>query len=71
MLTVAQLPIENAETVAAHAANEVLPSDAEISRRVLRIRAGWSVEERVKRRREAEARFADLLYKLIESDIAA
>jgi hypothetical protein len=36
-------------------------SDLEVSRRVLAIRAGWSLSERVRRRREAERRFADLL----------
>jgi hypothetical protein len=36
-------------------------SDLEVSRRVLEIRAGWSLSERVRRRREAERRFADLL----------
>ncbi|MEM9585640.1 MAG: hypothetical protein AAGA03_00040 [Planctomycetota bacterium] len=41
--------------------NETLPADAEISRRVMRIRSGWSVSERVARRREAEARFVDLM----------
>ena len=52
------------------AQNETLPSDAEISRRVMRIRSGWSVGERVRRRREAEERFADLLDKLV-GDTAA
>jgi len=41
--------------------NETLISDAEISARVLRIRSGWTVAERVERRREAERRFADLI----------
>ncbi len=50
--------------------NETLPSDAEISRRVMRIRSGWSVGERVRRRREAEERFADLMDKLV-GDTAA
>ena len=52
------------------AQNETLPSDAEISRRVMRIRSGWSVGERVRRRREAEERFADLMDKLV-GDTAA
>ena len=43
------------------AQNETLPSDAEISRRVLRIRSRWSVGERLRRRREAEQRFVDLM----------
>ncbi len=46
-------------TVAAQ--NETLPSDIEISRRVLRIRSRWSVGERIRRRREAEQRFVDLM----------
>ena len=36
-------------------------SDIEISRRVLEIRSRWSASERVRRRREAEDRFATLL----------
>jgi hypothetical protein len=44
--------------------NETIVSDSEISERVLRIRSGWSVAERVQRRREAERRFADLIDKL-------
>ena len=50
--------------------NETLPSDAEISRRVMRIRSGWGVGEKVRRRREAEERFADLMDKLV-GDTAA
>jgi hypothetical protein len=41
--------------------NETILSDVEISRRVLRIRSRWSVGERLRRRREAEDRFADLM----------
>ena len=52
------------------AQNETLPSDAEISRRVMRIRSGWSDGERVRRRQQAEERFADLMDKLV-SDTAA
>ncbi|HBJ35888.1 MAG TPA: hypothetical protein DDZ51_14290 [Planctomycetaceae bacterium] len=43
---------------------ETIVSDAEISARVLRIRSGWSVQERVERRREAERRFANLIESL-------
>ena len=50
--------------------NETLPTDAEISRRVMRIRSGWSDSERVRRRQQAEERFADLMDKLV-SDTAA
>lgn len=49
---------------------ETLPSDAEISRRVLQIRSSWSIRERIQRRHEAENRFADLLEKLGQGDAA-
>lgn len=52
------------------AQNETLPSDLEISKRVLRIRSSWSVSERIRRRREAEQRFADLLVKLVGNEAA-
>ena len=78
MLTIAQLPSDLNDTctnvndvVNAVTAVDTLPSDEEISRRVLRIRSSWSAEERMQRRREAEMRFADLICKLIEADIAA
>ena len=41
--------------------NEVSVSDNEISRRVLKIRSSWSVAERIRRRREAERRFDELI----------
>ncbi len=44
--------------------NETFVSDADISERVLRIRSGWSVKERMERRREAERRFANLVESL-------
>jgi hypothetical protein len=44
--------------------NETFVSDAEISARVLSIRSGWSVAERMQRRREAERRFANLIESL-------
>jgi len=59
MLTI--VPAENISQPTAESQNENLPSDIEIWRRVREIRAGWSVTERVRRRREAEHRFADLL----------
>jgi len=65
MLTVTCKP--DVSETSPSAQNETLPSDFEISRRVLRIRAGWSVGERVRRRREAEHRFADLMIKLVEA----
>lgn len=50
--------------------NETLPSDLEISRRVLQIRSQWSLTERLRRRREAEQRFADLMLKLSRCEAA-
>ena len=44
--------------------NETFVSNAEISARVLHIRSGWSVVERMQRRREAERRFANLIESL-------
>lgn len=49
---------------------ETLPSDLEISRRVLQIRSQWTVTERIQRKRDAEERFADLMCKL-GVDVAA
>lgn len=55
-----------AEQVAAEplSQNEISVSDWEITERVRKIRSGWSVAERVERRREAERRFADLIERL-------
>jgi hypothetical protein len=47
-----------------------MPSDLEISRRVSRIRAGWSLSERIRRRHQAEQRFAELIDKLIGDQAA-
>lgn len=41
--------------------DETFVSDEEISRRLLSIRSGWTVAERIERRREAERRFSELL----------
>jgi hypothetical protein len=49
------------------AQNETIPSDLEISRRVMRIRSLWSVGERIRRRRDAEQRFVDLMTALAEA----
>jgi hypothetical protein len=49
------------------AQNETIPSDIEISRRVMRIRSRWSVGERIRRRRDAEQRFVDLMTVLAEA----
>ncbi len=74
MLTIAQMTTEDTTPVSQAAIVtpvETLPSDAEISRRVLNIRSKWSVQERVARRREADNRFADLIVALIDADTAA
>jgi hypothetical protein len=63
MLT-ATLPTPNLSAARNSNQNETLVSDAEISARVLRIRSGWSVAERMERRREAERRFANLIESL-------
>ena len=68
MLTATYEPTVSEATHTAQ--NETLPSDFEISRRVLRIRSGWSVSERIRRRRAAEQRFADLLDKLVGIEAA-
>ncbi len=44
--------------------NETQISDAEILQRVSHIRSGWSLAERIARRREAERRFAALVSRL-------
>jgi hypothetical protein len=49
------------------AQNETLISDLEISRRVMQIRSRWTVAERLRRRRDAEQRFADLMTVLTEA----
>lgn len=55
---------QDSVTADARLAAASLPSDAEITRRVLEIRSHWSLAERVERRQEADNRFADLLDKL-------
>lgn len=44
--------------------NETLPSDLEIMRRVMKIKAAWTPSEYARRRRQAEDRFADLICQL-------
>ncbi len=61
MLTTTTLP--SVSEIPVSVQNETL-SDMEVSRRVLEIRSGWSLGERVRRRREAERRFIDLLESL-------
>lgn len=63
MLTVTCQPNESETPNVAQ--NEITVSDREISRRVLQIRAGWTIGERVRRRREAERRFEELLDTLL------
>ena len=63
MLTVTHEPTVSESIRAAQI--ETLPSDLEISRRVLQIRSKWSLSERVRRRREAEQRFNDLVDSLM------
>jgi hypothetical protein len=63
MLTVTHEPAVSESIRAAQI--ETLPSDLEISRRVLQIRSKWSLSERVRRRREAEQRFNDLVDSLM------
>ncbi|QDV61644.1 hypothetical protein [Crateriforma conspicua] len=46
--------------------NETTLSDAEVFRRVAEIRSGWSVDERVERRMEADRRFERLMDMLTE-----
>ncbi len=53
------------------AQNEIPMTDAEVSQRVQRIRSGWSMHERVERRREAERRFAKLIESLSDVNSAA
>lgn len=59
MLTTTCAPKVSKSTAVAQ--NETQPTDIEISRRVLRIRSRWTVAERLRRRREAEKRFVDLM----------
>jgi len=47
--------------------NDIPLTDAEVLQRVSRIRSGWSVKERVERRREAERRFAELVEVLADT----
>ncbi len=53
------------------AQNESPLTDLEVSQRVLHIRSGWSVKERLERRREAERRFAELIDALASATTAA
>jgi len=71
MLTETMPSLENVSMISTASQNETAPSDAEITRRVMRIRSSWSVAERLRRRREADDRFADLLDALSAEHTAA
>jgi Trp operon repressor len=64
MLLTHTLTMPERNTASASAQIETQISDAEVSQRVLHIRSGWSVAERIQRRREAQRRFADLVSRL-------
>lgn len=68
MLTATCEPTVSTTTQSAQC--ETLPSDREISARVLRIRSRWTPSERVRRRKIAEDRFSDLLSALVGLDAA-
>jgi len=53
------------------AQNETPMTDEEVSQRVMHIRSGWSVKERIDRRQEAERRFAELIEALAGASSAA
>ncbi|TWT82679.1 hypothetical protein CA13_41420 [Planctomycetes bacterium CA13] len=61
---------ENVSESATMVQNETCVSDLEVSRRVMAIRSKWSVAERIRRRREAEKRFGDLIDALACSEAA-
>ena len=61
MLTETMPSLENVSMISAASQNETAPSDAEITRRVMKIRSSWSVAERLRRRREADDRSAQFL----------
>ncbi|EMI40996.1 MULTISPECIES: hypothetical protein [Pirellulaceae] len=61
-MSTATAPVnEYVSSLTESAQNETALSDVEILRRVRRIQSGWSVTERMDRRREAGKRFASLL----------
>ncbi len=66
MLLTHTLSVAENHTSDSSAQNENQISDAEVFHRVLHIRSGWSLAERIQRRREAERRFADLVARLSE-----
>lgn len=58
------LTLPESSDTAVSAQNEIRISDAEVLQRVLNIRSGWTVAERIQRRREAERRFAELMSRI-------
>ncbi len=70
MLTVTDYE-EEVSTWDNSAQNEIPMTDEEVSQRVLHIRSGWSVQERIDRRQEAERRFAELIEALAGASSAA
>ncbi|MFG0260804.1 MAG: hypothetical protein ACF788_00185 [Novipirellula sp. JB048] len=64
------LPQSKTASAAARGLTSVPLSDAEISRRVLAVRSGWSLAERVHRRRVADERFLDLMVALTADEAA-
>jgi hypothetical protein len=64
MLLTHTLSVPESTATDSSAQNENQISDAEVFHRVLHIRSGWSLAERIQRRREAERRFADLVARL-------
>ena len=71
MLTVTEYEEEVSSCENSSAHNEIPMTDAEVSQRVLHIRSGWSVQERIGRRQEAERRFAELIEALAGASAAA
>ena len=68
MLTLTfEQPTNESPVVSAY---ENLPTYAEISRRVLLIRSKWSIQERIRRRNEAERRFEELVDTLMCAEAA-
>ncbi|TWU23057.1 hypothetical protein Pla52o_25910 [Novipirellula galeiformis] len=71
MLTITRnAKVSKASKSIASTPNEIRLSDAEIARRVVAIRSGWSIAERVRRRREADKRFLDLIDSLSACEAA-
>lgn len=70
-LTAAAATEQNYDENIALSQNETRLSDQEIFDRVASIRAQWSLEERIARRREADRRFENLVEMLADVEVAA